>query len=248
VAGCLLASIGLPSYFLEYRVHRLRCHGAFDYEHCDAGTPYTLILPRALIGQGIDTPYADPPVAFFVGGIYARRGYFAWQAEIGGLLVPFFLLCTAGYITFRAVRKRRLPIYASKLLAGRESSRPGKTVPRGRYLLIATTLFALAAGLPFYFLEERTERERCDYYSGVRECEISSLDTLLVYHELITGGIDGPYADPGSIIYDKGLYARRGYTASQAIIGGIAVPFFLICAAMYFAFRAIKKQKLKPAS
>ncbi len=106
IAGLLfIVALGLPLYFLEERSGRLRCHGGSDYEHCVAGTPYTLVLPLGLEGRGYEFPYADLYIASYIRGIYARRGYSARAAEIYGLAVPFLLLCAAGYLTFRAVRK-----------------------------------------------------------------------------------------------------------------------------------------------
>ena len=107
-AALFMAAFSLPFYFFQHRSERLRCQGGFDYEHCVAGTPYTLVLPMGLIGKPADIPYADPPTAFFVNGIYARQGYSASTAKIGGLAIPLVILCIAACLTFRVAKRPKV--------------------------------------------------------------------------------------------------------------------------------------------
>jgi hypothetical protein len=93
----MVLALSLPFYFFEHRSERLRCDGAIDYNHCSAGTAGTLVLGLGLIGSTADV--------FYVKGIYARHGYSAWIAKIGGLWIPLLLLCVASLLAFRAIKR-----------------------------------------------------------------------------------------------------------------------------------------------
>src|SRR5262249_48000591 len=104
--GLFTLAIVLPLYLLQYRTQHLHCEVDIDYEHCATGVPYTRVLGFGLIDRPSIVPYAVPPIwAFDVPGIYARRGYSAATAEIGGLAIPLFLCVVSGYLARRAMKR-----------------------------------------------------------------------------------------------------------------------------------------------
>jgi hypothetical protein len=117
IAGlCILAAV-LPLLSFELRDEPARGSGDyFDYDWSKG-----LVIPFRYAYQVVGTnevvsennPPSNTPLRLIVEGIYVRSNIPRAVAALGGLLIPYLLLCTAGFLSCQISSKRARSLIAS---------------------------------------------------------------------------------------------------------------------------------------